>query len=343
MTYTAPVIILIIAYLIFRSRNKNTEVVFGSLFFLVNIFLVLQLLPVGGAITADRYTYLSYAGLFIPFAFMIQKIWESKWLATFRMPAMAVIAIWILFLGYSANARTHVWNNSETLWSDAIKKYPRLPNAQNNLGSYYQKQGKLELAKQHIDIALRLQPDFPEALINRCEYFRTMNKIDSAMMDARHAIRLDPQNVSAHQNRGIVFAIANKLDSAMFDFRFVLTRDPQNARTWNNLGNLYMMEGKADSAMLQYNRALSIDPQFFDVLNNRGRALVTLRNYSQAINDLNKAIEVNPDNSNNYYFRMYAYHELGMKEQALQDAAKAQALGLNISAELMDSIQQGLR
>ena len=342
LVYTTPIIVFIVAYLVFFFRKKNPELVFGSLFFLVNIFLVLQLLPVGGAITADRYTYLSYAGLFIPLAFMIQKIWEKKWFVNLRTPAIAAAVIWILFLGYSAKARTSVWQNSEALWTDAIKKYPRLPNAHNNLGSYYQKHDQLQKAKEQFDIALNLQPDFAEALINRCDYFRTINKIDSALIDGNHAVNLVPENVDAHQNRGIAYAIANKPDSALHDFQFVIKHNPENANAFNNLGNLYMIIGKPDSAIVQYNQAMRVNPEFYDVLNNRGKAYVYLRNYQQAVADLTKAIEMSPDNPNNYYFRMYAYHKLGMKDQALADASRAQSLGVSVSSALMDSIQQNI-
>lgn len=341
--YTSPIIILIIGYLVFRFRNSQRELVFGVLFFLVNIFLVLQLLPVGGAITADRYTYLSYTGLLIPLALYLEKIWNQKLFSSFRVPATGAVAIWIIFLTYSAHARTQVWKSSETLWLDAIKKNDRLPNAHNNLGSYYQKNNELELAKKHFDIAITLQPDFANARINRCDYYRVVNKIDSALMDGNFAVKLEPDNKSAHQNRGIAYAIAGKLDSAMYDFRFVISVDPKNARTLNNIGNLYMIEGKPDSALAAYNKALAADPQFLDVLNNRGKAWVYVRRYDLAITDLTKAIEVSPNNQNNYYYRMYAYFKTGKTDEALADASRAQSLGMTLPPALMDSIRHGLR
>jgi tetratricopeptide (TPR) repeat protein len=341
--YTSPVIVLIIGYLIFRYRNRQRELVFGSLFFLANIFLVLQLLPVGGAITADRYTYLSYAGLFMPLAHYADQVRRHQWLNSIRIPVLGALAVWLIFLAYTARARTQVWENSETLWLDAIRKNYRLPNAHNNLGSYYQKNGQLDLAKKHFDAALNLQPDFAEALINRCDYFRVVNRIDSALIDGNYAVRLDPDNVNAHQNRGIAFAVAGKHDSAMMDFQFVISREPENARAQNNLGNLYMMTGKPDSALWHYDAALRADPRFFDVLNNRGKAWVFVKEYDRAVTDLSKAIEVSPSNANNYYYRMYAYHKTGRKEEALADAAKAQAMGISIPPALMDSIRQGLQ
>lgn len=326
--YTAPVIVLIIGFLIFRLRKNQPALFFGALFFTVNIFLVLQLLPVGGAVMADRYTYLSSAGIFFLIGIFLNDVWERKiaGLSKYRTPLLAVSVVWILFLLIQTHARTSVWKNSGVLWTDVIKKYPRVPLAQNNLGSYYQKNEQHELAKQHFDAAIRLQPDFVNALINRCDYFRIQNKIDSAIIDGNRAVRLEPDNPEARQNRGIAFSIAGKSDSAMMDFKFVISRQPGNAQVFNNLGNLYSIKEQYDSALVYYNAALKADPSFLDVLNNRGKCYVFLGNYQQALSDLTRAIQINPDNANNYYFRMQAYEKLGRKSEALDDANKVMGL-----------------
>lgn len=344
LIYTSPLLIGLLGYWLFRFRNKSPELLFGVCFFLVNIFLVLQLLPVGGAIIADRYTYLSYAGLFIPVAFYLQRLLQKEWRLKPRSLLLAVAAGWFIFLGISARARTRVWQNSGTLWSDAIRKNFRLPNAHNNLASYYLKKEETSaLAKKHLDIAIDLQPDFAEALVNRSDYFRKVNQPDSAIIDGNNAIRVDPLSTEARQNRGIAYCLVNQLDSAQKDFQFVIQYDPDNERAYNNLGNLYMMKGIPDSAIQQYNAALRVNPDFADVLNNRGKAFVFLGNYSQAVADLNRAIEIAPAMATNYYFRMLANYRLGHRDQALADANRAQALGLAIAPELLDSIQRNLR
>lgn len=339
--YTSPVIVCILAFLVFRFGKKNPSLLFGAAFFTVNIFLVLQLLPVGGAVMADRYTYLSSIGIFFPLAVFLTQVWEKKIspLQNYRTPLLLITGCWLIFLGWQCNNRTSVWKTSETLWTDVIQKYPRAPAAQNNLGSYYQKNNQLDLAKRQFDRAISLQPDFPNALINRCDYFRTQNQIDSALIDGNHAIRLEPQNVEAHQNRGIAFSIAGKLDSAMMDFKFVVARIPGNSKVLNNMGNLYSIKAQYDSALVYYNAALEAEPSFLDVLNNRGKCYVFLGKYPEAINDLTRAIQITPDNPNNYYFRMQAYQKLGKKKEALDDANRAMSLGVKIPEEYVEALK----
>jgi len=338
--YAAPVIVCILAFLVFRFRKRFPSLLFGAAFFTVNIFLVLQLLPVGGAVMADRYMYLSSFGILFPVTVFFTRVWDKKIssLQNFRTPLMLIAACWLIFLGYQCNSRTHVWKTSGALWTDVINQYPRVP--QNNLGSYYQKHDQPDLAKAHLDQALKLQPDFLNALTNRSDYYRTKNKIDSALIDGNHAVHLDPQSVDARLNRGIAYAVANKLDSARVDFEFVITHDPRNARVLNNLGNLFMMKNQPDSAIHYYNAALEADPDFLDVLNNRGKCNLALGNYQQAIADLTQAIQNTSDNANNYYFRMQAYEKLGKKKEALEDANKAMSLGIKIPENDLTALQQ---
>jgi protein O-mannosyl-transferase len=56
--------------------RRNKVVMFGAMFFLINIVLLLQFIPVGGAILADRYSYLPYIGLFFIGAWYVSVLFE---------------------------------------------------------------------------------------------------------------------------------------------------------------------------------------------------------------------------------------------------------------------------
>src|SRR5262249_20879014 len=61
--YVSPLVVAILAWLCWRARRRAPLVTFGGAFFLLTVVLVLQLLPVGRAIIADRYTYVPYIGV----------------------------------------------------------------------------------------------------------------------------------------------------------------------------------------------------------------------------------------------------------------------------------------
>ena len=60
--YIIPVAVIV--FLSLKFLKKYRFAVFGLLFFVVNIALLLQFIQVGGAVFAERYSYVAYIGLF---------------------------------------------------------------------------------------------------------------------------------------------------------------------------------------------------------------------------------------------------------------------------------------
>src|SRR5258705_873673 len=132
--WLAPLLVAVIALGVYRSRPRGRGVTFGALFYLVNVVLVLQLIPVGRAITADRYTYVSYIGVGFVVAlgcryFMHgpQERHEGP-----RRAATAVLAVLCGILILAARARCEVGKENVSLWSDVIAKYPTAALADKN-------------------------------------------------------------------------------------------------------------------------------------------------------------------------------------------------------------------
>src|SRR5262249_15636059 len=58
--YAAPLLLAALAVVAWRLLRPQPLAAFGALFFVANLVLVLQLLPVGSALIAERYSYLAY-------------------------------------------------------------------------------------------------------------------------------------------------------------------------------------------------------------------------------------------------------------------------------------------
>jgi len=107
------ILILIIAWFIWFNYRKKL-VLFGFLFFLVNILLVLHLMPMPrNFITADRYMYLSIIGLALIGAWYIDEFF-SKY-ARYQKIFTALGICYILALGAQSYKRTQEWKNSSTM------------------------------------------------------------------------------------------------------------------------------------------------------------------------------------------------------------------------------------
>lgn len=329
LLYIVPLLVLALIYFIVRYYKTYRNAAFGIAFFCVNIFLLLQLLPVGNAVISERYSYLAFIGIYFSVGSGIYAIRNSTdhKVLKYKDVATVLLGIFIVFLIYTNHERNKIWKNSESLWTNVIHQYPDVPIAYNNLGSYYQKQVKLDLALTNFNRAIQLTPDYPEALINRSDIFRVKGSNDLAIADCNKAIEVNNNYSGAYMNRGIAYCIVGKYDAAFSDFNRVLSTDPKNINAYCNRGNLFSMKGKLDSAMADYNMALSLNPNYPSAFANRGKCYVDLKKYKEAINDLTLAVKIDPKNAEAFFMRSTAYKGTGNYFEAYQDALKSKELG----------------
>lgn len=341
LVWASPVLLLLIASLVAFRFRKNRLLLFGLGFFLVNIILLLQVLPVGAALMADRYTYLSYLGLFIIVAQLFLHFYSTN--KSNRLIALVLLFSLFIFYGVLAADRIKVWKNSETLWRDTLKKYKTIPSAYNNLGSYLQKNNRTEEAFVAFNEAIRLQEKFPEALINRSAILRTQGKTRESIEDCNKALTYSPDNIEALTNRGIAYSIAGVHDSAFRDFSRILELAPDHYKSYGNMGNLFDMRGMTDSALWAYTRAIEINKNYFDCYGNRSRTFLKINKFDEALNDINIVISEFPDNGKFYTQRVEIYVAKNDFENALKDAEKAQQLGFAINPAYVEMIKSKIR
>ncbi|MFC4871150.1 ArnT family glycosyltransferase [Negadavirga shengliensis] len=109
-----PLVGIIGYYVWDHYRKGNRLVVVGFLFFLVNLLLVLHIIPLPRTvITADRYMYLSTAGLALILVWQMDQ-WLSRQPRSYKASLIMGSMIWFLFLGTHTYVRTMDWKDSET-------------------------------------------------------------------------------------------------------------------------------------------------------------------------------------------------------------------------------------
>ena len=127
-----PVIVLVAGIGLFLYR-KNQLLIFGVLFFLLNIALTLHIAPMSRVnIVADRYVYLPSVGLFfvgVWYAFSYMQTIIKK-----RLPWLYTLAVcYLLYFGVYAHQRTKVWYDSETLKTEMQELIEHNINAQEEM------------------------------------------------------------------------------------------------------------------------------------------------------------------------------------------------------------------
>lgn len=80
MLIASSLIVVIIAAAIYHLRLRSRPILFGSLFYFFTLLPVLQIIPVGYAMVAERYTYIPFIGIYFIFASFCDYLFEKKFM-----------------------------------------------------------------------------------------------------------------------------------------------------------------------------------------------------------------------------------------------------------------------
>ncbi len=285
--YYFPVILMFGTAVILYLMRKSRILIFGLLFFIINIFLVLRLVPLGDTIMADRYTYLSSIGIYIIIALSANYL-LTRYLQ-FKKLVIACVVIYASVLGYQTYMRTKVWTDSFSLWNDASKKYPGNSVIILNRGIALEKNGKPEEALK--------------------DYFRSAE--------------LNPKNDASYTNIGNIKLAKGDIAGSIKEYSKAISINPRNKKALSNRGKVLIDVGRYNEALSDLNKAIEIDPIYVNAYNSRGVAKFYLNNYNEAIEDFNAVIRLNPNHAIAYFMKGLCYINMNNRQQGCVNLKKA--------------------
>jgi len=300
--YAAPFLVAAILAGMWLLRRQRW-VVFGIAFFFVNIVLVLQLVTVGAALIADRYTYVPYIGLFFALAW-----WLDEPRSALRGPIAALLAILLPICLVQTWNRCAVWHDPETFWNDTIAKYPH-----KIVDAYY----------------------------NRANYYHKKGRVEEALRDYRESIVLNPGVVRAWYNKGILLAETGQNDSALVAFDQVLKIDPKQIDALNNRGAMQFRAGNFPAAAADFERVIGINPRYRDSYANLALAYLRMREFAKAIDIANRGLLLDPNNTEFYLSRSEAWFGLHENAKALADVRAAEKLEAKVNPDYVRRLGSG--
>lgn len=186
--YTVP---LIFSFVIYFSRHfirQNSIILFGLLFFFINISYVFVFLQYEKYLYADRYSYVSYIGLF----FILSSLIETHIIQQNHFKIMGIIAaaVIILNLGLLTRQRINVWKNDLTLFSDLIEKSPKEPLGYNNRGLYWARNNEWPKALDDFNKAVELNENYYLGYLNRATAYMELKNYTQSLKDYNKALSL---------------------------------------------------------------------------------------------------------------------------------------------------------
>jgi len=251
--YAAPVVLLVLIGLAWRSRLKVPAVWFGLLFYLSNIVLALPYATFGTfELRSDRYNYLAGLGFFFILASLPELLRVKR--PNLVGPAWGTLTVLGLVWIVLAGIRVGDWKDTVTLIDKAIA------TSGDNFGKAYLWRGMDngdndhgKEALQDFNRAITINPNLTEAYKYRGGLLGLSKQYGPSVSDLTKYLEKNPYDAEQYYNRGLSLINLQQTPMAIADFSKTLEIKPDFARAYRARGNAYLIQGdsvkgKADLA-----------------------------------------------------------------------------------------------
>ncbi len=338
--WLGPAVVLALVCVTWYSLRFTRVVIFGMLFYLINIALVLQFLTVGSAVIADRYTYVSYIGLFFIIGQGVVHIQDNRIKPRYGSAWNAIIVIAIVYgmwLGFLTYRQCHYWKSGEILWTYTINTQPSW-RAYGNRGILYRQQNRYDQALSDYSIALKTHTRDATTWLNRGNIYFDLEQDDKAIHDYNQALAIEPDNFTALTNRGAILARRGEYEAAFRDFARAEKSNPKHHQIYLNRGLAYDKSENYSKAIENYTTYLKFRPADAKVYNARSKCWRRIKNFDQALADMERAIDLSPTQGSYYFNRSFCHGMMGNFDAARIDAHKALELGAKLPPNYLEGI-----
>jgi tetratricopeptide (TPR) repeat protein len=261
----------------------------------VTISIVLQLISVGGAVIADRYTYVPYLGLFIIIGVLIERI-----AASVKAPyaGLGIAAVASVVLSMTSMARIAVWQNSGVLWDDVIKQYGSrsISHAYNNRAVYNMNKKNFVQAESDYAYLERIGTSKSYTYKGYGALLQMMKRPAEAIPRFTKALQLGGDDIQVIRARAACYAQLKRHDSAIADLSRARSLAPSDLDIAMLLLDEFLGANRFQD-VITYGASMaaiaSKNPQYFMLM---GVANGQLGNHAAAYKAFASALELDPKN-----------------------------------------------
>lgn len=331
-------LIALLLFVLIRFR-KLRWLMFGLGFFLVCIIPVSQIIPVGKTIMAERYTYLSYLGLFFSLAYFLVE--KAKVFEKGKLAVGITLGVYLTCLSIYGYARCSVWQTSNKLWTDVIEKYPDHFIAYANRAAYFNNMGQPKAAIRDYELCAERSPDNPACPNAKGLVLRGINKFPEAMESFDLALSIDSNYYPARMNRGMLLSFLGNDSAALKDMNKLVELDPDTSISFLFRAVVLEKLGNYKAAIKDYSILIVREPMNAGLYTNRGLVLFKNGNIEQALEDYSTAIRIQPNYPDPYYRRSKLYWAVQEKEKAIEDVKAAIQLDYQVPQSYLNELNGG--
>lgn len=275
--------------------RRSRIAAFGIGWYLATILLVLQWLPVGAAIVAERYAYLPYIGLAFACGMALDRVFDRVRAAGLALWAAGACVL-VVFAALTLR-QIDTWKDSDALWSRVLEVHPGTAIAYEWRGNARHVAGRLPEAVGDLRTARALGDRRPELFEDLGTAFAAAGRMDSALVTLGEAIAAAPQRASARLNRAAAWEALGRMSEAEADLDTALAFAPGEAdEILGRRATVRLRIGNVAGAVADCDRAIAAGTRRPTPFIVRAIARMQLGDRPGAVRDLREALRLDPGN-----------------------------------------------
>jgi tetratricopeptide (TPR) repeat protein len=291
----AVVVLAVISIWALIQARRFPYLFMGWFLFLGTLIPVIGIIQVGQQAMADRYTYISFLGLFIAVVWGLADGSHShkRWQWGLNLAAISAVAACLVLtsiqLGY--------WRNDITLFTHARDVTSRNFVAYAALAARQEVADKTEEAIAGYNLALTFKPNSTEALFGLGRALLKAGRLEEAIASYRAALQIDPRYTEIYNALGVALAKQSNFQEAEAAYRNALQLDPDYLEAHLNLGLALFNQRKVEEAIPELAGVLAVQPDSIDALLGMGNALAVSGKPDAAITHYARVLKLKPDHA----------------------------------------------
>lgn len=287
------IILVIIGLIIFALLKRKNHLLLILVLSIISLILVLQFIPFGEVLFADRYMYLSTICFSLALAGLI-----NKFLTFAKVISIGAI---LIFAALSFK-NISPWQNSRLLFSHVVKNEPGSFVGLNSLGTELMLHNEDQLAENYLNQAIAANPKNHKGYYNLGLLYIKINQPIKAVEQFNKTLTIIEYN-KAIVARANAYYMLQDYSKAMQDATYAIKKDTLNDKAYFVLGNCYNDINDLNKALGYYNKALNITTSNPELFLKKAIVLGKLQDFGGCKEQLNNAINLQPDNGEAYYWR----------------------------------------
>jgi len=291
----APFILLLLGVATVLLWQRNKYLVLGIAFFTISLLPVMQIIPVGNALIAERYTYLPYLGLNLSVFMTIYLIAQQFKRSTTLLVGISVL---LIMFAIQTTERTKIWQSDETFWTDVILKNPNSSIAHFGLGNYRFIKKDYETAANIYKKVLEFDPYNLQANSFLAFLYNKLNQPNIALNYMDRVITLDSTNIEMRLKRGKTLMKLKYLEDALLDFNACIKQQSDQPEFYALRAENYFVLGDIQNAAKDWQKAIDLDSKDAKVYYNLGIYHYENKDFINAKLSFKTAVHLNPEKEN---------------------------------------------